>query len=65
MITWHENIPQAIRSLSERLTREDPLETDSLAEALDRAEGIADMVRQAVVRRGGAIILSASRKAAA
>jgi hypothetical protein len=65
MITWHDSIPQAIRSLSERLTREDPLETDSLAEALDRAQDIAEMVRQAVVRRGGAIILSPSRKAAA
>lgn len=52
-VSWHENIPNAICALSERLIREDPLETDSLAEALDRARDIANMVRRSVVRRGG------------
>lgn len=49
MIRWLESLPSAIRYLAEMLTREDPLITDSLKEALDRAEDLTEMVRSAAV----------------
>lgn len=50
MFNWCDSLPSAIQRLAEILTREDPLVTDSLSEALQRAETIAESVRASAVR---------------
>ncbi len=55
-LTWHESLPAAIMSIAEKQIRDDPLVTDSLMRALDRAETIHEKLRTAVVRRGGTAI---------
>jgi hypothetical protein len=49
-INWLDSLPSAIIRMAELLARMDPLVTDSLSEALDRAEAIAEQVRKSAVK---------------
>jgi hypothetical protein len=53
-INWLDSLPSAIIRMAELLARMDPLVTDSLSEALDRAEAIAEQVRKSAVKDPGA-----------
>jgi len=48
--SYLDSLPSAIERLAEILTRDDPLKTDSLKEALDRAENIAKTVVASIER---------------